>query len=304
MAPNPIKPALTHFLCLPLISDTSRPLFDSSLSQLGQELGKWTGVFGKDGPGRALRPVGSLHLTLGVMSLPDERTIHGAAKFLRELDVASVLNQSHDIVASSKRPNSATLGEEHTVPVFPDSTRTRASQQLSASERECEETMVPLKVSMSSLGTMGSARSTTVLYTTPHDASNRLLPLCTQIRELFMREGFLIKDSRPLKLHATVLNTIYSVGGHQNALDDEGEKQGLRQHPSRRKKRKAPLKFDAQELLELFDGFTWAENVTLEKLAICKMGAEKIGDEEGNIIDERYEEVAVRGLCSGGDRIE
>ncbi|KAI9666970.1 MAG: hypothetical protein M1831_001475 [Alyxoria varia] len=294
MPPKPPKPPLTHFLCLPLISDTSRPHFDASLSQLGQQLGKWS-VFGKDGPGRALRPVGSLHLTLGVMSLREQGSIDGAAKFLQELDLTSLFNQSQeDMVASSNTPDPPTSEEERSVPTTSDSTRGRALQQPGANERE--GIIAPLKVSMSSLGTMRSARSTTVLYTSPIDTSNRLLPFCTRVRYLFTKEGFMIEDTRPLKLHATILNTVYSVGGHQKANDDEVEGQGSKTPPPRRKRRKAPLKFDAQELLEQFDGFTWAENVTLKKLAICKMGAEKIKDEEGNIIDERYEEVAVKEL--------
>ena len=51
-------------------------------------------------------------------------------------------------------------------------------------------------------------------------------------------------------------------------------------------------KFDATALVKHFKDFDWANDVVVDKVAICKMGARKLLNEQGNIIGEEYEEVA------------
>jgi hypothetical protein len=64
---QPKKPRLTHFLALPLVTPTSHPQLESALARLRTEIEN-TGVV----DGKALRPIGTLHLTIGVMSLGAE----------------------------------------------------------------------------------------------------------------------------------------------------------------------------------------------------------------------------------------
>jgi activating signal cointegrator complex subunit 1 len=137
-----------------------------------------------------------------------------------------------------------------------------------------------------------------------------------------------------LKLHATILNTIYAnPGGRGKQPEAASKESGTRAdsvaivqqerdvsraetgtNPSWADQQtatetptssantgtsrghgpnaKAPIRLDATALLERCKDFVWAADFALEKIAICKMGAKKITDEQGTIIDEQYEEVA------------
>lgn len=64
----------------------------------------------------------------------------------------------------------------------------------------------------------------------------------------------------------------------------------------RQRARKAPLRFDARGLLACFEDFVWATDIQLDRIAIGKMGAKKIFDEQGKVVDEAYEEVATKAL--------
>jgi len=94
-----------------------------------------------------------------------------------------------------------------------------------------------------------------------------------------MDAGLLIPDDRPLKLHATVVNTIYVKGRRSR-----GGKGG--------KKSSAPLRIDATALLERYRDYVWAEDIVLDRIAICEMGAKKILDDRGDVVGEEYREVA------------
>jgi activating signal cointegrator complex subunit 1 len=118
---------------------------------------------------------------------------------------------------------------------------------------------------------MHSPKSTSILYAGPQDPSGRLFQACVALRGFFEKEGCLVPDNRPLKLHATIVNNIYAKSGHRG-----GEN----------------LRIDAENLLEEWKDFVWAQDFVIEKLAICKMGAKKTINESGQVIGEEYEEVA------------
>ncbi|KAL8993757.1 MAG: hypothetical protein Q9169_006103 [Polycauliona sp. 2 TL-2023] len=173
---------------------------------------------------------------------------------------------------------------------------------------------------------MHSPKSTSMLYTPPADISGRLYPFCEMLKERFVEGGFMVKEERGLKLHATVLNTVYAgkvdAGrklvqgadgrfgegkGEEEVYLEQGEEGGggggektsdaLQSRSSELKvkkkgKRKEVVKFDARELVERYEGFEWAKGVRIERVAICEMGAKKIKDEKGEVIGEEYTEVA------------
>jgi len=128
-----------------------------------------------------------------------------------------------------------------------------------------------LSISLTSLHSMHYPKITSVLYASPQDPTDRLLPLCEKLRSLFQKEGYLVPDDRPLKLHATIVNTIHAKSGARGSL--------------------VP-RFDAEPLLEAWKDFVWATDVPLERVAICKMGAKKVLNEEGAVVGEEYEEIA------------
>jgi activating signal cointegrator complex subunit 1 len=180
---------------------------------------------------------------------------------------------------------------------------------------------------------MHAPTKTSILYAAPQDPSNRLFPLGQRLHTIFEEKEYMAKDTRPLKLHATIVNTIYAKAGGRygrakptqaqplpsqpevssqpepppDPADDVGEPND---DPDRVEEElkpedrssdhgpnaRAPLRFDATALMEQFKEFVWARDFRVEKIAICKMGAKKILDENGDVVGEEYEEVASIGL--------
>ncbi|KAL8690100.1 MAG: hypothetical protein Q9224_004486 [Gallowayella concinna] len=67
-----------------------------------------------------------------------------------------------------------------------------------------------LTLSFTGLKSMHHPKSTSFLYTAPADDTDRLYHFCQSLKDRFTREGFMTEEKRELKLHATVLNTIYA----------------------------------------------------------------------------------------------
>jgi activating signal cointegrator complex subunit 1 len=177
---------------------------------------------------------------------------------------------------------------------------------------------------------MHPSTKTSILYAAPRDPTHRLLPLCQRLRAVFEEKEYLIEDTRPLKLHATIVNTIYAKAGGRYGRGKPAAAQILAPEPNltpvdvpedatesveepepaeredevkasskpddhrnrHDQHSRAPIRFDARALMKVFDDFVWAKEVKLEKIAICKMGAKKVLGENGDIVDEVYEEVA------------
>jgi activating signal cointegrator complex subunit 1 len=231
---------LTHFLCLPLVTELSRSELQASVERFKQivktinETPSNTISGQSSVPPRAIRLVDSIHLTLGVMSLQDESKLQEAIDLLSGLDIKQLLEPSKT-----------------------------TENQPSDKEPELE----PLRVSLRSLISMHTPTETSVLYTEPVDATNRLYSFGERLQAQFRQGGFMEDDKRPLKLHATVLNTVYVKTGRDR------------------------LRINATQLLEECKEFSWAQNLRIEKLAICKMGAKKEFDQNGDLLSEKYEEV-------------
>ena len=60
------------------------------------------------------------------------------------------------------------------------------------------------------------------------------------------------------------------------------------------------MRFDASKLIDEYKDFTWAQDIQVDRVQICKMGAKKIwssGKEgAGEVLDERYEVVCEKGI--------
>ena len=91
-ASKPKKPPLTHFLCLPLVTTSSRPLLEESLGRLKDEVELLHGdALGTESLRRAVRPLGTIHLTLGVMSLKEQDSLEKAVGLLKGIDLKQLL---------------------------------------------------------------------------------------------------------------------------------------------------------------------------------------------------------------------
>ncbi|KAF2803556.1 uncharacterized protein BDZ99DRAFT_353762, partial [Mytilinidion resinicola] len=231
------RPPLTHFLCIPLVTPTSRPQLQEALERFKGDVCATENV-----PEKAIRPLGTLHLTLGVMSL-DEDGLERATALLQSLSLADLLN-------------TASAEETATFPTTqPDS----------------------LVISIQGLHSMHPPARTSILYAAPEDPTGRLYPAATKLRDLFTQAGFMGPEDRPLKLHATIVNTVYAKSGKGGRGAGHGANA------------KALLRLDAQEMVERYRDFVWAEGVKVERIAICKMGAKKVVDAGGVVVGEEYE---------------
>lgn len=289
--PGQKKPSLTHFLCLPLVTPTSRPQLEASLKTFKDQVSPPTDEAKQAADvvyvhPQAIRPVGTLHCTLGVMSL-DKDKIAEAISLLQGIDIPAMLR-------------GATHEDQSSVGAADSTSSNLASTKISDTPFPAESAQGPVKVDLKGLVSMHSPKSTSVLYSAPSDENGRLFPFCTALQKVFKDKGFII-DDRPLKLHATIVNTVYAKsrkpargGAFQSrfAKAVEGGSDGDVGSSSNGPKANAPLKIDATSILEKYADFVFAQDVVLDRVAICEMGAKKITDGEGNIEDEKYTEVA------------
>ncbi|KAI4727179.1 hypothetical protein E4T49_05063 [Aureobasidium sp. EXF-10728] len=257
-------------------------------------------------PEKAVRPLGSLHLTLGVMSLDDQKLAQATA-LLQFLDLNKLLHE-----ATTTKSRSIT---------DPDTQKPDHAPQTSS---DADENLIPdlstdpLTISLESLEPMQSPSKTSILYIRPQDPTNRLQTLCQALRTTFTDAGLLVPDTRPLKLHATLVNTIY-VKGRKKSKKPKSETSPTpkntetnvtesENHPSdalqanqassgHGPSAKSSLYIDATSLLSAYKSHVWASGIPIPKIAICEMGVKKQLSPTGEVIGEAYKEVAVREIA-------
>ncbi|CZT41517.1 uncharacterized protein RSE6_01264 [Rhynchosporium secalis] len=262
MPARPSPPRLTHFLAIPLVTAISRPQLQHSLRKFKDAATQpnFTSSLPEGIPDQAIRPLETLHLTLGVMSLLTLERVAGVLDLLQSLDL-------EDVLAGVKPAGEVNRAKDSRT----SETKTGGGSQVSREKTEQR----PIFVTLQGLHSMHSPVKTSVLYASPLDPDLRLYRFCTKLREVF--KEFLVSESRPLLLHATIVNTIYAKG-----LRKAGGSRGGRGGRGGMKKER--LELDAREVVREWENFTWMESVRVEKVALLKMGA-KVG--EGS--DEKYE---------------
>ncbi|PWY87677.1 hypothetical protein BO70DRAFT_360317 [Aspergillus heteromorphus CBS 117.55] len=286
------RPPLTHFLCLPLINPISLPQLESSLATFKAAIPPKPGAEQQTNPTLrellskqpliphgALRPVGTLHLTLGVMSLPTKDRLNEAINFLQSLDLVSMLR---DAEKSANRPR----GKR---PLSPEAVE---KKPCTTSQDKNIAVPSPFTISLESLHALPRAKAATVLHAAPVDTTSRLYPFCERLRDKFLEAGLLQGETkpdasageatskpppadgpflpvegpvegvaesrtpnsprskregksqhvRPLLLHATIANTIY-VKGKRRGGGGGGGQQGSKNH------RSSQYTFDARDIL-------------------------------------------------------
>ncbi|KAI1781157.1 kinase A anchor protein [Hypoxylon cercidicola] len=241
-------PAPTHFLCLPLVTGASRRQLSASLSAFSADV---TSPHSFAIPEQAIRPIGTLHLTIGVMSFPKDEGLEKAVALLKTLVPRRML--------ANVKANTTTSASTNSV-------------QESDSEKALSRPLPPLlSVTLRGLHSMQpSASKASILYAPPVDTESTLLRFCENLRAAFQDAGLMATENRPLLLHATIMNTIYVRGRNRRGAN-----------------RREKLTIDARGILGRYGDFVWMENIPVQKVAICKMGAKK--QENG---DEAYEVVA------------
>jgi activating signal cointegrator complex subunit 1 len=300
---GPKKPRLTHFLCLPLVTELSRPQLQAGLEKLKRDLSTQDLV-----PIKAVRPVGTLHLTLGVMSL-DSSTLEAAKLLLQNLNLHNLLR---DITIQAVAQQAAEDG---------------IISENMASLPDTEA----IKIYIEGLVPMQTPQKTSILYAAPKDKTERLMLFASALRERFIEKGLLIEDTRPLKLHATIINTVYAKPGgrrgtnakpkgtpetvsHQDGKKgdehndnastanstEDGHSNEVKKNEGHGPEAQGWMRFDARSLIDEYKDFSWARDVKIDRVQICKMGAEKIWSSgvegEGEVVDERYEVICEKSI--------
>jgi len=255
----------THFLCIPLVTTGSRPHLARALTAFRADVCAPAGAGGFAIPEEAIRPVGTLHLTLGVFSLPcpagqSNEGLEKAVEILKGLRL-------REIWARAKARTK--------LPVIPGSGIPEEEKVADGGIRVEEEE--GLRITLRGLYSIQSTAKAAVLYASPVDPLGRLQAFCEEVRGTFLEADMIIDDKRPLLLHATLVNTIY-------VRNRKGTKGGGGRGRSER------LTIDATGILGRYEDELWIEEAEVPSLAICKMGAKKViinGED-----DEAYEVVA------------
>ncbi|KAK8094539.1 hypothetical protein PG997_001224 [Apiospora hydei] len=177
------RPPPTHFLCIPLVTSLSRPQLVSALASFGSDV---TSPQSFGVPAEAIRPVGTLHLTLGVMSFPKNEGLDKATELLKTLAPRQILGT---IVAAQQTTTATTVSD---------------------SKRLTLDAIDPSKA--------------TALYSPPVDPDGTLQKFCESIKQTFQQAGVMAEEDRPLLLHATVLNTIYVKGEKRGGRGRHGKR--------------------------------------------------------------------------------
>ena len=276
----PTRPLLTHFLCLPLCTPSSKPQWQSSFHTFAND------VHAQGLNPEAIPSVDMLHLTLGVMSLTTEDKKTAACELLKGEEVrrlvwksAGFSSEGEEGKGSSTRQESLGLDkskgpnleavlstQQHLDAEKSSGTAPSSYQQLQhidhvhgnqATPSLPTSSPSPYTTSLSGLHTTRHPTSASTLYASPSPLVSPLHTLCQSLRELFLHANFLVPESRPLLLHATVFNTLYCA-----------------------KKPEKGKKINAKALMEKWEQETWVDGMKVGRVAIWEMGA-KVDVEDG-----------------------
>ena len=292
------KPPLTHFLCLPLLTTSSIPQLQESLAPFKQSVTRparsetpATAEEEADAstatvviPEKAFRPLGVLHLTLGVMSLRSEEKMNDAKGFLEGLNLSELLKQSEsqsvDSIQGNHLPNESNNPQTEADPP-PEDFGGRPPTLLETLKRAVTPPFLsrpttparPLSISLRGLQAFPKPSEATVLHCPPHDPTSRLYPFCLKLKQRFIDAGFMDSENRPLVLHATIVNTVYAKTDRRHE-----------------KRRMGSITFDATEIMRTYNEkggiehgdamgeFVWATDILIDRVRICKMGAKVVED--------------------------
>ncbi|GAA6043001.1 hypothetical protein JCM8097_003882 [Rhodosporidiobolus ruineniae] len=299
----------THFVALPLTSSES--LSPSARAQLDRALEELREAVVQLGlPEKAVRPVGTLHLTLGVCELRGKEEVERAKKALEELDVEGLLRSA---APTSLHAGDGTGANSPSLPP-------------------------PLEVDLHSLFPIkGSPRASSCLSASPIDASSRLQPFAEAVRAELVEQGVLRREyervrleggnggerweerERGFKLHATLVNTVYCMPRRGRGQTKPPKPANPSSPPtassssassSRPPPPPAPPDpspappvalssrgtFDARRLLAFFASTTWASGLRVGEVQLCEMGARTVRDPTTGEVGEMYRVVGRRRL--------
>lgn len=199
------QPALTHFLCLPLVNTASLPQLEESIAAFtvayppvpvaelsnGQHQTSEQNASQAVIPQGAVRPVGTIHLTIGVMSLPTKERLDEALSFFQTLDLAGLLWEAERVARELRQKRVSKLASSASASKTAD-----CVNHSSGSSSDEAHTPQPLSLSLESLHALPRAKAATVLHASPSDPTGRLYPFCVMLRDKFLEAGFMLNEAK------------------------------------------------------------------------------------------------------------
>ncbi|EPS44392.1 hypothetical protein H072_1598 [Dactylellina haptotyla CBS 200.50] len=276
--PRPPTSRPTHFLCLPLSGKHYNPLppsyesFKTAIRQFTIDETSREASYSDDDPSiippDAFRYFNTLHLTLGVMTLETQEKRERAMSMLESLDLTQF---------------------------FPTPVENEEDKKLNVTLKGLEAMNPSPK----------GIEQCTLLIIPPTDAPNssgvvanqgRLYSFAVALREHFIKAGIVSPENRPLKLHATVVNTVYSRPKQTRAPRGRDGKNHKGRHDRGSKEKTT---FNATEVLEKYKDQVWADRLEIDRVEICRMGAargEEVVGEDGivEVVGDGYTATATK----------
>ncbi|CBF85956.1 uncharacterized protein ANIA_01987 [Aspergillus nidulans FGSC A4] len=251
---KPKRPPLTHFLCLPLVNSVSLPQLESSLSSFKASIPPISFSILEKGqedeqrqahrpliPDDAIRPVGTLHLTLGVMSLPNPQRLDEALRFFYSLDLVALMRKAEESAArqrsrskTGKREslameNTQNAGQEKGVTADTSLLTSQSPRPVLTDEHSQVKSAAPepFNISLESMHALPRARSATVLHAAPVDPTSRLYLFCEALRDKFLEAGFLQGEykAEPRRTHKRKTRP-------QRDHENQDQSQQVQDHPN------------------------------------------------------------------------
>ena len=251
---------ITHFICFPLVTASSRPLLQSSLGLLRDNPASACI------PSKAFVPLDTLHLGTGfAMSLPTPDRFAQAEKLLQSLDLNSL----------TRELSKPSLKERSIKERFLD-----VERSLSLSSAVPTAQPLPLQLTVSGLEAAPIDNQDIMIKTLNaicYDSTSRVSHLIDNLAIIFAAAGFLdlvsMRMSRRIQLKTTGI-PLPRVSLVRMALIRSAKWVPSPTQPGKWQKEDPPT-IDPRDIVRIFKDFVWAENIRLERLSICPIGLTK-----------------------------
>ena len=246
---------LTHFVCIPLVTASSRPLLRNSLGLLRDNPAS------AKIPSGAFIPIDTLHLSLGfAMSLPTTGRITEANKLLQSLDLNSLTRQL-------SKPS---LRERSIKEISSD-----VERSLSLSSGAPMAQSLPLHVTLSGLVAAqleGQNIMAETLLAHCYDPTYQVNHLCNNLAIIFAAAG-LFDPSTQHQFRRTKLRKMGLPLPKVSLMKTSRPTYHVpsRNQPGKMEGDRSPT-IDSRDLVRIFKDFVWADNIRLERLSICSLG--------------------------------
>lgn len=239
--------SLTHFLAIPLLSPVSRPGFWNSITRLLDDPSAATV------PRHDIRPLNTLHIRLGSMSLTTPERFAKSTEVLQSLNFKNILE-----AATGDSEEGVAFDAERLWKIASSLTMTPDS---SAPRKD----VAPLNVSVCGLHPrkIGMEAQSIYLSTNVVDLTQRLNPLLETIRYAYREASLLhVKQSSGSSIPSMTL--LASINRQPGLVP-------CRQHQG--KFRSSPIpRYDFRDIINQYKDKTWSRDIRLDRVSICEMG--------------------------------